>query len=268
MNSRIIRRVLGSLLAVLVFWTCSLPWEPGPQPSTIVETEFDSALNVLGILRLDGETNSSYFYIERTYQYQELDTLSWDESFIPVITDAVVQVQGITDGSIYEFTHKLDSLRGDIYTDSTFVPQAGETYTLRIEHPDFPIITDTTTVPAISTLDADSVIVWGDMVYYRQRTAADVFLYDIYLLSSTDSLFTRFVNQDGMSVPVALPNTAPPGEPVDIHVYGYDANLAEYLTNTITLKPQTYQETVTTVTGGYGVFGSVSVARATVPAVE
>jgi hypothetical protein len=123
-------------------------------------------------------------------------------------------------------------------------------------------------VPEVPALSADSVTVGGNMVSFRQQTAADVFLYDIYLLSSTDSLYTRFVNHDGMTVPVALPNTAPPTESLDIHVYGYDANLAEYLTTTITLKPQTYQETVTTVTGGYGVFGSVSVARVTVLAGE
>lgn len=264
MNWKSIGKLSGGALLAAVLWTCSLPWDPGPQPSTIVETEFDSAMNVLGILRLDGEANSSFFYIERTYQYQELDTLSWDESFIPIVTDAAVRVQGMADTTSYAFTHTLDSLRGEIYTNEDFVPAAGETYTLYVEHPDFPTITDTTTVPAVPALDADSVIIWGDMVYFQQQTASDVFLYDIYLLTATDSLYTRFVNQDGVTVPVALPNTAPPTESVDIHVYGYDANLAEYLTTTITLKPQTYQETVTTVTGGYGVFGSVSVAKVTV----
>jgi hypothetical protein len=268
MSTRTIRQLLGGLLLVATFWTCSLPWEPGPQPSTIVETEFDSALNVLGILRLDGEANSSFFYIERTYQYQELDTISWDEAFIPIIRDATVLVKGMSDEKTDTFTYELDSIRGEIYTNENFEPAAGETYTLLVEHPDFPTITDTTMVPEVPELTADSVIVWGDMIYFQQRTAADVYLYEIYLLTAVDSAYTRFTNLDGVTVPIAFRNNAPPQEPVDIHVYGYDANLAEYLTTTITLKPQTYQETVTTVTGGYGVFGSVSVVKVTVPAVE
>ncbi|MFC1483717.1 DUF4249 family protein [Candidatus Neomarinimicrobiota bacterium] len=256
---------LAGILLALAVWTCSLPHEPGPQPSTIVETEFDSALNVFGVLRLDGEAKSSFFYIERTYQYEELDTISWDESFIPVVTDATVLIRGMGDTTTYEFTHELDSLRGEIYTCNDYIPLAGETYTLTITHPGFPTITDTTMVPAIPALYADSVIVWGDMVYFQQRTAADVYLYDIIMLSSEDSLQYRFQNRDGSTIPIAFQSTAPPEESVDIQVYGYDANLAEYLTTTITLKPQTYNETVTTVTGGYGVFGSVSVAAVTVP---
>ncbi|MFC1535629.1 DUF4249 family protein [Candidatus Neomarinimicrobiota bacterium] len=253
------------MLLVLAVWTCSLPHEPGPQPSTIVETEFDSALNVFGVLRLDGKINSSFFYIERTYQYQELDTIAWDESFIPIITNATVSVRRLSDAKDYPFTYELDSLRGEIYTCDYFIPTAEETYALTVSHDDFRTVTDTTTVPAVPALDADSVIVWGDMVYFQQRTAADVYLYDIIMLSSEDSLQYRFQNRDGATIPIAFQSTAPPEESVDIQVYGYDANLAEYLTTTITLKPQTYNETVTTVTGGYGVFGSVSVAAVTVP---
>lgn len=268
MSQRTIVTLLGGMLLTLGVWTCSLPHEPGPQPSTIVETEFDSALNVFGVLRLDGEANSSFFYIERTYQYEELDTISWDESFIPVITDAAVLVQGMGDTTTYAFAPELDSLRGEIYTCANFMPAAGETYTLTVIRDGFTTVMDTTRVPLPPALNPDSVVVWGDMVYFQQRTTADVYLYDIFLLSSTDSLQYRFQNRDGATVPIAFRSAAPPGEPVDIQVYGYDENLAEYLTTTITLKPQTYNETVTTVTGGYGVFGSVSMAKVTVSATQ
>ena len=56
------------------------------------------------------------------------------------------------------------------------------------------------------------------------------------------------------------------GQPLLLEIYGYDANLAEYLTAATTIKYQTYLETVTTVTGGYGVFGSVSVREVVFPA--
>ena len=72
-----------------------------------------------------------------------------------------------------------------------------------------------------------------------------------------------FANQGEGLLPITFNPTAGPGQTMTIHIHGYDANLAEYLTAATTIKYQTYQETVTTVTGGYGVFGSVSVSKFT-----
>jgi hypothetical protein len=253
----------GILLALSV-WTCSLPHEPGPQPSEIVDTEFNPALNVLGILRLDGEPNSSYVYIERAYRYQELDDLGPDEAFILIISDATVHVQGLGDTTSYFFTYRLDSLRGEIYADSTFFPAAGETYTLTITHPDFPTLTDTTKVPEEPRIDESSLVVMGPLVDFDLLPSRNTYLYDIYLLSPNDSLHNRIPNPDSAPIPITLPTSAEVGDPLAVHIYGYDANLAEYLTSMIPLKPQTYQETVTTVTGGYGAFGSVSATELSV----
>ncbi|MFB0517130.1 MAG: DUF4249 family protein [Candidatus Neomarinimicrobiota bacterium] len=248
----------GLLIALLA--ACSLPHEPGPQPSTIVETEFEPSLNILGILRLDDQPGSSFFYIERAYRYQELDTLEWDESFIPIVTDATVRVQGLGDTTSYLFTHELDSLRGEIYTNYDFFPVAGEQYHLTIEHRDFPTLTDTTVVPVKPAAHSGPVVM-EQGVYFELLTTADTDLYDVYLLSSSDSLHYRFSNPGTGPLPLFFNTAAEPGDTLTVHIYGYDANLADYLTTTITLKPQTYQETLTTVTGGYGVFGAVSAAK-------
>ncbi|UCD39072.1 MAG: DUF4249 family protein [Fidelibacterota bacterium] len=257
----------GGVLLALWFWSCSLPHEPGPQPSTIVKTEFDSAMNVFGVLRLDGQPRSSYFYIERTYEYQELDDIPWDSTFIPIVIDATVQVQGLHEDTFtYTFTQELDTLRGEIYTHPDFLPVAGETYALAITHPDFPTITDTTLVPFPPVLLGDSVDVLGQMVFFVIRTKADTDLYDVYILSPADSIHYRSVNHDGEGeLHLFFETEAEPEDPLEVQIYGYDANLMDYLTAMITLKPQTYNETVATVTGGYGVFGSVSVATFTRP---
>ena len=254
---------LTFFIAALYFAACDLPYEPGPQPSTIIKTPFKPGLNILGILRLDDQPGS-FFYIERAYQYQELDTLEWDESLITTIYDAKALVQGMADTTTYRFKHELDSLRGHIYVDvdHDFTPVAGEQYMLTITHPEFPTLTDTTIVPAQPALVGDSIAVSGHTVSFRIQTALDTYLYDIYLISPSDSIHYRLVNYEGLGdLPVFFNTTGGPDEHISIHVYGYDANLAEYLISPITLKPQTYLELVNTVTGGYGVFGSVSVFK-------
>jgi len=243
---------------------CDLPHEPGPQPSTIIPTPFEPGLNVLGVLRLDDEPGSSFFYIERAYRYQELDTLEWDESFIPVITDAKVQVQGMDDTTTYIFTHdhELDRIRGQVYIDSGFTPVAREQYALTITHNELDTLTDTTLVPVKPAIESISVDTVAQTVSFQLRTTADTYLYDVYLISASDSIRYRFVNYEGDGeLPINFNTATGPREPIEIHIYAYDVNLAEYLTSVITLKPQTYLELMTTVTGGYGVFGSVSVFK-------
>ena len=254
-------KVAFTFFTAVLFWTaCDLPHEPGPQPATIIETPFGPGLNILGLLRLDDQPGSSFFYIERAYRYQEMDTLDFDESFITIVDDATVCVQGIVDTTTYVFTHELDSLRGQVYTNYEFTPITGEQYTLTIEHLDFPTLTDTTMVPVKPAIHSDPVVM-GQTVYFELVTTTDTYLYDVYLLSPSDSLHYRFANPGTGPLPIFFNTTTGPGDTFAIHIYGYDANLADYLTSTITLKPQTYQEVVTTVTGGYGVFGSVSVAK-------
>lgn len=256
------RILLGSIVIIFMGAACDLWHEPGPMPSTIIETEFEPGLNIFGVLRQDGQPGSSYFYIERAYQYKELDTLELDESFIPIISDAQVFIQGTIDTTTYVFTHEIDSLLGNIYTNDEFSPVAGEQYNLTIFHEDFPNLTDTTVCPGQPTLVGDSVMVFGQNVIFSILTTSDTYLYEVYCISDTDSLHYRYVNYTGDGeLPVFFTRTGDPDEPFTIHVYGYDANLADYLTAMITFKPQTYLELVTTVTGGYGAFGSVSVFK-------
>ena len=92
-------------------------------------------------------------------------------------------------------------------------------------------------------------------------TTTDTDLYDVYLfLTEEDILHQRLANQAAEHRPVRFDLSSAKGQPLRLEIYGYDANLAEYLTAVTTIKYQTYLETVTTVTGGYGVFGSVTVS--------
>ena len=248
-------------IAALYCVACDLPHEPGPQPSNIIDTPFEPGLNILGILRLDDQPGS-FFYIERAYQYQELDTLEFDESFIPIIDDATVTVLGIGETTVDTFTFEVDTLRGQVYANHDFTPVAREQYALTITHNELDTLTDTTLVPVKPAIESISVDTVAQTVSFQLLTTADTYLYDVYLISASDSIRYRFVNYEGDGeLPIYFNTTNAPTEPIEIHIYAYDVNLAEYLTSVITLKPQTYLELMSTVTGGYGVFGSVSVFK-------
>jgi hypothetical protein len=260
-------QIAGILLAILAV-SCHLPHEPGPQPRDIIDVDSELAMNVLGVLRADGQPGSSFFHLERIYHLSELDDVDMNEEWSSNIEDGLIRVKGAQDPTVYIFAYKEDTLRGRIYTHEDFVAIPGEQYMLTIEHPDYPTLRDTTEVPAVPTLDPDSVIIWNEMVYFQLRSTAETYMYDMYLLSSEDSLHYRIINEEATSLPIAFQSSAPTGEQLQIHIYGYDVNLADYLTSPMAIKPQTYHETFTSVTGGYGVFGSVSVAKVTVPPVE
>jgi len=247
-------------IVVLIGAACDLPTEPGPQPTPIIKTDFEPGLNILGVLRLDDSTGTSFIHIEQACRTEEI----YDEDFPLIIEDAETVVQKVTDKTAYPFIFEADTLQLYTYTHPGFIPAAGEQYALTITthtHPELPTLTDTTVVPTMPSIDTTTLIISENTLSFDLLTTADTYLYDIYLISPSDSLYYRFANQGEGLLPVAFNPTVGPGQTMTIHIYGYDANLAEYLTAVTTIKYQTYLETVTTVTGGYGVFGSVSVLK-------
>lgn len=250
-------------MAALLAVACDLPHEPGPQPTAIIDTEFKPGLNIMGVLRMDENPGASFIYIERAFQLDELDMAGWEE-FSTLVEDAEAIVQGTTDTITYPFEFATDTLRPQTYTHPYFRPAAGEEYALTITHPDFPALTDTTVVPVHPEIAEDTVVVLGQTVSFLLLPTSDTYLYDLYLLSPSDSIHYRLINiDDGEEIPILFNVSAQPGDIMEVHLYGYDANLADYLTSLVSLKPQSYHETVTTVTGGYGVFGAVSVSKFT-----
>ncbi len=77
-------------IVVLIGAACDLPTEPGPQPSTIIETDFEPGLNILGVLRLDDSTGTSFIHIEQACRTEEI----YDEDFPLIIEDAEAVVRG------------------------------------------------------------------------------------------------------------------------------------------------------------------------------
>lgn len=252
------KTLLAGTVLVLCWTACDLPHEPGPQPTSIVDTDFEAALNIMGVLRMDDRGGSSFIHVERAYQIEETDTVGWEEYFVPIVSDADVSVKPADDTKTYVLTFEEDSIRGGIYTNHDFMPLEEEQYSLTIRAPDLPELTATTLVPVKPSIDSTSLVVSKRSISFDLVTTVETGLYDVYIISQNDTLHQRMVSQyEGkISVQFNLPSDG--GQPRWIEIYGYDSNLTEYLTASITIKPQTYQETVTTVTGGFGCFGSLS----------
>lgn len=243
-------------ITVFLITTCYLPTDPGPQPKPIVKTPFDPGFNVLGVLRNDGVPGSSFLRVERAYQQQESN-----DNFTPIVENAKVRIVRESDSSIADFTLAEDSLRGKIYTDSTFQPVTGEQYILTLTGDSLPAVTGSVLIPPKPEIDSSSVSVSTRAVSFRLKTHPEITLYDVYLFCQDTVLSSRRKSEETGNLDFNFTLSSSVGKPLGLELYGYEKNLTEYITAPITIKPQTYQETITTVSGGYGVFGAVSVCR-------
>jgi len=247
-----------SLVAVLIllvtFWSgCDLPWEPGPMPTELIETEFEKGLNVFGLLRDDGISGSSFIRVEQAIKVDEFnDTMSVD------IRSADVTIMHNASSATYLFQFEEDTARGNLFFNPYFTPAEGETYTLTVKAESFPTVTASTTIPQRPSIKNLSFL--EELYEFDLIMTEDTGMYEVYLfLESGYAVNQRVINdgQSSKSVTLKIPDGY--GLPYLLNIYGYDPQLTEYTNAAVTLRWNTYQETVTTVEGGYGTFGAVTV---------
>lgn len=253
-----------TLSLLMVAGACSLPTEAGPQPSDIVETEFEPGMNVFGIVRADSVAGSSFIHIERAYHLEE--AYDWPNDI--GISDAVVTIRGLSDTTTYTFTNiENDSLDWSQYYNNDFMPVPGETYILAAVSPELPAIEGITIVPPSPILGPDGITVTDGSLTLHLEKYEDVGLYDLYL---------TLQNKNDQEIIAQMPARIMVGvteevrytftftsdmEPILVEAYAFDAKLTEYLTTPISIRQQTYQNLPRLVENGYGVFGSVSYAK-------
>lgn len=241
------------LIAPLGWMSCDLPMDPGPMPTETIATEFVPGHNILGVLRLDDTPGSSFVRVERAYRAEESS-----EEFSALISAAQVRVE--SGGTALSFILLSDSLRGDIYVNAEFIPVEGQEYSLSVTSPDLPDLTATTRIPKKPDIDQSTVNISSRSVAFTIIPSADIDLYEVHLIAVQGFTNERFVNR-GENILVQLDWIQASGEIPEVKVFGYESNLADYMLSAITIKPQSYHEMVTTVEGGYGCFGAVSVTR-------
>jgi hypothetical protein len=238
------------LPAAVVIPGCDLPFERGPQPTELVDLEFQPGHNILGILRLDDIAGSSFIRVERAYRTEEMD-----EDFSSLVRDAYVMIESGSMKSIFRLA--VDSVLGDVYKNSEFIATENQRYTLYISSPDLPDLGASVIVPPRPDVVEASVLKTDRSVQFDIQTNPAIQIYDIFgvlngkfhnvrLLNDRDTLHVLFKSEDPLS------------SPVRIEIYGFEENLSLYMASSITIKPQAYHETVSTVEGGYGCFGALS----------
>jgi len=247
-------RIQIILLFALVFWTCDSPFAPGPMPTELISTEYVKSLNIFGVLRWDGTPGSSFVHVERTMTTEEIYTFETD----PAITDALVLVTDLDSSgdSVWTFIPSADTTQNGFYRDSTFVPVPGHRYALYVSAPELPTLTDTVSMPLLPVINglnqSDRKVILN---LVGSETIAE---YEVYLQLVDRTVEKRVAAANGEAIPVQFEWSS--GEtPIALTIAGLDENLVSYGSSSMSFIPNTFHEDASTVTGGYGCFGAVSV---------
>jgi hypothetical protein len=245
-----------TLIMLVVIASCDLPMSAGPQPSQLINTNYAPGLNVLGVIRNDRELlSTSFVYVEQSFREEDND-----DDFDEVIYDANVIIQCQSDSQNYTFTNEItDDFSSEIYRSDSLFALAGEEYLITVSAPNLPTLTATTTVPQLPRIDSSSVYISSGSTTFNLIASNDSWMYDIYLIFSDGSVISkRYFNSQHEEMSVSIDYENRSDEPIYMEVFGYDKNLSDYLSVNIVLKPQSYQKPFSTVSSGYGSFGSIS----------
>jgi len=253
---KILKTVYCILASVFIF-TCDLPHQPGPMPTDIVETEFEPGLNILGVLRADEQAGTSFINVNRALTTEEIFSDSI-ENFSPEVS--YVKVSSSISGAEYLFIRGEDSSDWGDYRDTTLNVMAGETFELEIVASGFPTLTGSTTIPAKPQLVTNSLLLNADELSFQIQHHTSAFEYKLYLFFAGTVLEKGVEPANGNIIEVEWSFSPSNGSPLYLGLTALDENLTSYGNSPISFIPNTYHSDASTVSGGYGCFGSVAVS--------
>ncbi len=245
-----------AVLSILVL-SCDLPHQPGPMPSELVETEFEAGLNIMGVLRADGQAGTSFININRALTTEEIynETI---ENFAPEVD--YVKVTSLRGGTEFLFLAPEDTTGWGYYRDSTLSVGVNEVYHLEIQAPGFPTLTGSTQIPLKPQVVSDSVSVEEGQVSFQIRHFGSAHEYQLFLIFA-ETVLEKVIKPSAETViDVDWRFASDIGTPVLLQLTALDVNLTRYGNSPISFIPNTYHPDGSTVTGGYGCFGSVAVS--------
>ena len=243
-------------IIVLLVNACELPHQPGPMPKDIVETEFEPGLNILGVLRADDVMGSSFIVINRALTTEEIYS-EYIPNFSPEVDFA--RVRSVRSGDDYFFSKGEDTTDWGNYLDTTLTIETGESYSLEIQAPGFPLLTANTRIPQKPEAVTGSISVEQDRVTFQLQHDPGAFEYKLYLLFP-DKVLEKVVkpmNEEFIEIEWGFSSSN--GSPVFLMLSALDENLTRYGNSPISFIPNTYHADGSTVDGGYGCFGSVAI---------
>jgi len=239
-----------------------LPWEAGPQPTYLEKQDYKNQFNILGVIR-PGNFNGvplSYVHLETTYDYFNVPDST-------KIGDALVQLFRFNDTSTVD-TIEMDftNLNGifsskeyrTVEIDTIASILAGKTFGISCQKEGYPELTSETTIPNIPVIVNDDINVQSGKIEFDILRDELVKVYDIYLSVGNQQFTERYLRPDIGNTHVTINYTNNNSTTGKLTVYAYDLKLSEYITFNVIIKPQTYQDSYSTVENGYGCFGSLN----------
>jgi hypothetical protein len=208
---------------------------------------------VFGILRADGDPHSSFIHVQRAVTTEEM----YEDADL-VIHNADIFMEDRATGLMLTFTMANDSSRKGFYYAEQFQPAPGDSFRIRVSAPGFPDVFGMTTIPPKPRIVPGSLHTSTGEVTFELAGNSDTFEYQVFIIGEKGALDRRYAVLDQNRIVVRIALTAELGMAQMILLYAYDRNLSEYLNNPTSFIPQSFQETVHTVEGGYGCIGSLS----------
>ncbi len=229
-------------------------------PRDIIDTEYIESMNIFGVIRVDEYVGESFVQIQRTMTTGEIYSFEVD----PGVYDADVTITNRENAVTNTFKPSTDTLRLTYYYDSLFTPEPGAVYDLEINAGDLPTLTASTSVPQLPQIVPGSLALGEDQLSLTLLLTPDTHQYTVYLFSATSDpdnspqLLVEGARQGTEALTLSWNETF--GDPLFIVITALDEHLVRYGNSSISFIPNTFHEDGSTVEGGFGCFGSVSVS--------
>ena len=121
-----------------------------------------------------------------------------------------------------------------------------------------------TRVPSKPVLVNDTILVAHNRINFEILPDSLAALYDISLTIGKVVLSQRIRKPEHGNIAVTFDISPTQLKNAQLEIFAYDLNLSEYLTYNISIKPNTYQGSYSTVENGYGCFGSLNILKRTI----
>ncbi len=232
-----------------------------PLQPVIDKNAFVPGLNIFGIIRPDSTMghNNSYIMLQKA-----LPATGSDDSL--EIDTAIVKVflgyKPAENSLCYFLPTDYNGIFNDDYyrPQCDFLPQAGDTILVECTYLELPVLKGFTIVPNKPFLLENTILRTENALSFDIRKDSSIFMYDIYLYYGNQIVnYLRIPASVNTDTPVRFSQQGIDAD--SLVLYGYDYNFSNYyLTSNTSLNFNKYRETFTTVTNGYGVFGSLNLA--------
>jgi hypothetical protein len=203
----------------------------------------------------------SFVFIERTYPTKGIKE---DEDITIINAKAIVcstDISGKKDSfNLILYTSKdSGSWEFPRFVSNQLKPQPGSKYELVCRSDSLPTVRCVAYLPFVPEIIQNTLIVDGEKIKFTLVSDSLAFLYDIYLFSANDFITKRFIHKENTPLEVEW-QFEKKGDWQLMTIYAYDKNMASYLstaTNSF-YSFNTFRPPVTTVDGGFGVFGAMN----------